>query len=130
MGLNAFNRARGDNSLRVVGPIDFDETETAAFVLGADGAGWFDDLIQFDGVGTYRTDFDCTGVNVLRARIRLRGPNIALPIGTWVLTVLVNDNPKVSVELPIGRTEDLLDIGVNVSKLTGTQKIEYRLRWV
>ena len=95
MGLHAFSRGRGDRSQRVSNPDGFAQTETAAFVLGSDQPGWFDDIDVFDGIGVWRADFDCTGVQVIRARFRLRGPLVALPSGGhWAILVLVNDVTK------------------------------------
>lgn len=130
MSLSPFQRGRGDVSLRVVQPDGFTQTETAAMVLGSDEPGWFENLDEDDGISVWRNDLDVTGVDLLRARFRIRGPTAEPSPYQWQLQLLVDDVLYVTAPLVAGRTEDRIDVGVNVSKISGTHKFEMRLRMV
>ena len=130
MGLSPFKRGRADVSLRVVEPDGFAQTETAAMVLGSNESGWFENLDEDDGISVHRSDLDVTGVDLLRARFRIRG-SVAEPAPyAWQLHLLIDDVLYVTVPIVAGRTEDRIDVGVNVSKISGAHKFEMRLRMV
>jgi hypothetical protein len=131
MSLTPFEIGRADRQLRVNLPDDFHQTGLYCFVLGSDEAGWFDELRDGDHIGVYRTDLDMTGIRFLRARLRVRGPAANPPGGyEWRLSILVNDVQKMLRSILPTRAYDTEDIGVNVSKLTGTHKVEFRLTFV
>lgn len=129
MGLAPFERGRGDVSLRVVEPVGFDQTDDAAMVLGSDEPGWMENLAEGDSVSVWR-NLDVTGVDLLRARFRTRGPSAPPSPYVWFLELLIDDVVFLSRSVRSGHTEDLFDVGVNVSKIGGTHKFEVRLRMV
>lgn len=129
MSLSPFERGRADVSLRVVEPVGFDQTDAAAMVLGSDEAGWMENLAEDDSVSAWY-NLDVTGVDLLRARFRLRGPTVEPTPYGWIFELLIDDTPYINFPLPAGRIEDRYDIGVNVSKINGIHKFEIRLRMV
>ena len=100
-----------------------------AFVLGSDLPGHMHRLEVGDHCEVFQ-DMDFTGVNFIRARLRLRNAS-SLPVGlNWEASILVDGVKKATMTVEPGRTRDRADMAANVSKLTGTHSVAVRLELI
>ncbi len=114
--------------LRVVQPDGFDQTGTAAFVLGSDEAGYQERLVRGDFVQVYQQGVDLTNINFVRARFRLRGPAADPPASlVWRASVTIDFVDEAATALLAGRTRDVVDLAAHVSKLSGNHTIGFKL---
>ena len=100
-----------------------------AFILGSDLPGYLHRLEAGDHTEVSQ-DVDLTGVNFIRARLRLRNVQ-ALPAGlNWEASIAVDGVKQTSMTVEPGRTRDREDMAANVSKLTGAHQVSVRLELV
>jgi len=127
MSFSAWDRGRGDRQLRVVQPEGFNQPGLASFVLGSDIEGVMERLAINDFVHVYQ-DMNLTGMTFLRATFSLRGPVAAIPGAIWRCKWLVDFIEAASTDLPIGRTRNMTNFGINVSKLSGFHNVGVQLK--
>jgi hypothetical protein len=97
-----------------------------AFVLGSDEPRHLCLLNPGDHTEVAQ-DVDCTGIDFIRVRLRLRTPP-SLPAGHfWEGSLLVDGVKQAAMVLDANRTRDRADIAANVSKLSGTHSVTFRL---
>lgn len=128
MSFNAWTRLGGYESLRKENPSGFEQTDTAAFVLGIDAENVYEELDNGDYVEVSpNINPDLTGISFVRAHFLIRGPLTAPGTGTWKFSILIDDVEHVAVDIPSGRARLLQDLRAHVSKLTGQHKVAFRL---
>ena len=97
-----------------------------AFVLGSDEPGHLH-LLNPGDHSEVAQDMDCTGIDFVRARLRLRTP-ATMPTGMfWEASLLVDGVKQSSMVLDAGGKRDRADMAANVSKLSGTHQVAFRL---
>jgi hypothetical protein len=75
-------------------------------------------------------DTDLTGVDFVRATLRLRVPK-SLPLSlAWEASILVDGVAKASFRVRAGRERVMRDLAANVSKLAGLHSVGVRLALV
>jgi len=127
MSFTAWDRGRGVRQLRVVQPNGFPQSGNAAFVLGSDDPGYYEQIVRGDFVQVYRS-VDLTAVNFVRARFRLRGPSADPPAGLiWIASITIDLVDETTITVPTARTRDLVDLVAHVSKLTGDHLVGFKL---
>ena len=129
MGFTAFNidLGRTQGRLRPEGfpPV----TGEHAFVLGSDAPG-HRHLLNPGDRAELAQDVDCTGIDFIRVRLRLRTP-ATMPAGLyWQASVRVDGAMHSSMTLNAGWTRDRADMAANVSKLSGIHQVAFRLELV
>ena len=124
MELDAFRSRLGTGQGRVI-----DASGDAVFVLGELEPGRAFELAPGDHAEVMQ-DADLTGVDLVRAELRLRVP-ASMPSGlAWEVSILVN-GVKVARTLGWpGETRTLSDLAANVSKLDGVHTVGVRLELV
>ena len=129
MGFSAFNIDLGQTQGRLR-PEGFPPvTGEHAFVLGSDVPGHRHGLNPGDHAEVAQ-DVDCTGIDFIRARLRMRTP-ATMPAGFfWVASVRVDGAMHSSMLLDAGRTRDRADMAANVSKLSGIHQVAFRLELI
>ena len=125
-GFSAFNIALGQTQGRLQ-PEGFSlVTGQHVFVLGSDEPGHMHLLSPGDH-SEVAQDVDCTGVDFVRVRLRLRTP-ATMPTGMfWEASLLVDGVKQSSMVLDAGGKRDRADMAANVSKLSGTHQVAFRL---
>ncbi len=129
MALRAWNRELGTTQGRIA-PHGVAPAEGAyAFVLGRDLAGLVQKLAVGDHVEMRQTaDFGDNKLVRLRARLR---PPATMPAGVaWKVSLRIDGAERVSTLLLPGRARDRMDLGANVSRLTGNHELAFRLELV
>lgn len=116
---STFQRQPGTSSLRVE-PAGWTAPEGSfVFVFGCDEAGREGYFIPDDSVSIAQTD-GYGGAFFIRARARLRGPEVAPPAGwSWEAYSTVGAIEPWSFELLPGETRDLSDLAINTQALGG-----------
>jgi hypothetical protein len=100
-----------------------------AFVLGSNLPGHIHRLEAGDHCEVSQ-EMDLTGVNFIRARLRLRNASF-LPAGlNWEASILVDGMKKATMTVEPGKTRDRADMAANVSKLTGMHSVAVRLELI
>lgn len=129
MALRAWNRELGTTQGRIAPHCVAPSEGAYAFVLGRDLAGLVQKLALGDHVEVRQTaDFGDTKLVRLRARLR---PPAAMPAGVaWKASLRIDGAERVSALLLPGRSRDRMDLGANVSKLTGNHELAFRLELV
>ena len=129
MGRTAFDIALGRTQGRLQ-PEGFPPvTGEYAFVLGSDEPGHLC-LLNSGDYSEVTQDVDCTGIDFVRVRLRLRTP-ASLPAGHfWEASLLVDGVKQASMVLDANRIRDRADMAGNVSKLAGTHPVAFRLELV
>jgi hypothetical protein len=126
MELDAFNNrlGLGQGRIPLLGSSDSDDQYT--FILGEDEPGRWFELTPGDHAEVVQ-DTDLTGVDLIRASLKLRVPG-SLSAGLfWEVSIIV-DGIKLAHATPnSGRTRTLTDLAANVSKLAGTHQVGVRL---
>ena len=99
------------------------------FVLGDDEAGRVFELVAGDHAEVVQ-DTDLTGVDLVRANLRLRVP-ASLPAGlAWEVSMIVDGAKRARATCLPGRERVLTDLAANVSKLAGVHPVGVRLELV
>jgi len=126
---SAFNIDLGKTQGRLQ-PVGFPPvTGEHAFVLGSDVPG-HRHLLNPGDHAELAQDVDCAGIDFIRARLRLRTPATMPANHFWVASVRVDGAIHTSMALDANRTRDRADMAANVSKLSGTHKVAFRLELV
>ena len=125
-GFTAFDIALGRTQGRLQ-PEGFPPvTGEHAFVLGSDEPG-HRHLLNPGNHSEVAQDVDCTGIDFVRVRLRLRTP-ATMPTGMfWEASLLVDGVKQASMVLGAGGKRDRADMAANVSKLAGTHQVAFRL---
>jgi hypothetical protein len=129
VALRAWNRELGTTQGRIA-PQGFAPAEGSyAFVLGRDLAGLTQKLAVGDHVEVRQTaSFGDTRLVRLRARMR---PPANMPTGVaWKASLRIDGAERTSTLLTPGRVRDRVDLGANVSKLSGNHELAFRLELV
>ena len=99
------------------------------FVLGDDEPGRVFELAPGDRAEVVQ-DTDLTGVDLVRANLRLRVPE-SLPSGlAWEVSIVVDGATMARATCPAGRERSLTDLAANVSKMSGMHQVGVRLELV
>ncbi len=126
-GLNAWSRALGTRQGRII-PAGWSASDGShVFVLGSDTAGDIADLHVSDYASIAQIAEIAAGTKVLRTVTRLRGPSTMVVGLSWRFSLLIDDVELAFVELKTGKTFDKVDLAANVSKMSGTHKVELRV---
>ena len=125
-GFSAFDIALGHTQGRLQPEGFTPVTGEHVFVLGSDESGHMCLLNPGDHTEVAQ-DVDCTGIDFVRVRLRLRTP-ASLPTGHfWEASLLVDGVKQASMVLDANRTRDRADMAANVSKLSGAHQVAFRL---
>ncbi len=129
MALTAWNRELGTTQGRIVPRGAAAAEGSYAFVLGRDLPGLAQKLAVGDHVEVHQTaDFGDTKLVRLRARMR---PPASIPAGVaWKASLRIDGIERASALLTPGRARDRMDLGANVSKLSGDHDLAFRLELV
>jgi len=104
-------------------------TAPGAFVLGSAEPGYVFELAAGDYAELVQ-DMDVTGVDLVRARMRLRVPE-GLHAGlAWEASLVVDGQKRARATTRPGWTRGLTDLAANVSKLAGDHAVGIRLELV
>ena len=127
---NAWTREPGITQGRIE-PTGFVPPEgDFVFVLGRDVPGRLENLEVGDFVEIKQSADFGADVNFVRFRGRIRGA-VTMPSGrSWKVSVLVNGVEQTARIIEPGRTKELIDMCVNVSKLTGDNELKFRLELI
>ena len=99
------------------------------FVLGDNEAGRIFELAPGDRAEVFQ-ETDLTGVDLLRAHLRLRVP-AGLPANlAWEASILVGGIKHAWATCPPGREREITDLAANVSKMVGLHEVGVRLELV
>jgi len=99
------------------------------FVLGEDEPGRVFDLAAGDRAEVVQ-ETDLTGVDLVRAHLRLRVP-AGVPAGLgWEASIVVDGTKLGRAVARPGRERELTDLAANVSKLAGLHQVGIRLQLV
>ncbi len=99
------------------------------FVLGDDEVGHVFELTPGDHAEVVQ-ETDLTGVDLLRAHLRLRVP-ASLPANlAWEASILVDGVKHARATCSPGREREITDLAANVSKLVGLHEVGVRLELV
>jgi hypothetical protein len=96
------------------------------FVLGDAERGRLHDLAVGDHAELQQA-VDLTGVDLVRAQLRLRVPASTPADRRWVVSIRVDGAPLAQATAKAGRERALTDLAANVSKLTGVHTVAVRL---
>ena len=99
------------------------------FVLGDDEAGRVFELVAGDHAEVVQ-DTDLTGVDLVRANLRLRVPASLPSTHGWEVSIVVDGVKAARATCRAGRERLLTDLAANVSKLTGLHEVGVRLELV
>lgn len=129
MELDAFRSRFGVGQGRIVPTGGAPASGDYVFVLGEDESGRVFDLAPGDHAEVVQ-DTDLTGVDLVRAHLRLRVP-ASLPAGlAWEVSVVVDGAKRARGTCAAGRERVLTDLAANVSKLAGVHQVGVRLELV
>lgn len=99
------------------------------FVLGDDEAGRIFELAPGDRAEVVQ-ETDLTGVDLLRAHLRLRVP-ASLPADlAWEVSIVVGGVKHARATCAPGREREITDLAANVSKIAGLHDVGVRLELV
>ena len=100
---------------------------THVFVLGEDQPGRIFELIPGDRAEVLQ-DADLTGIDLVRAHLRLRVP-ASLPAGlAWEAAIIVDGVPLARARCMPGRLRTITDLAANVSKMNGPHQVGVQLQ--
>lgn len=129
MELTAFDRRLGLGQGRIVPAGAVPASGDFVFVLGDDAPGHRYALAPGDHAEVVQ-DVDLTGVDLVRARLRLRVP-AGVPDGlAWEASIVVDGEKRAGATARPGRERVLTDLAANVSKLAGVHVAGVRLELV
>ena len=124
--LSAWTSELGVSQGRIA-PAGFTPSEGSfAFVLGNDLPGLLRRLEPGD-FAELKQQADFGDAKLVRVRVRLRPPTRAPEGAAWKASIRIDGEQRAAVLLIPGRTRDLADMAVNVSKLSGTHELAFRL---
>ena len=99
------------------------------FVLGEDEAGRIFELAPGDRAEVVQ-ETDLTGVDLIRAHLRLRVP-ASLPANlAWEASIVVDGAKQATATCSPGRAREITDLAANVSKMAGLHQVGVRLELV
>ena len=99
------------------------------FVLGDDEAGRLFELSPGD-LAEVVQETDLTGVDLVRAHLRLRVP-AGLPANlAWEASIVVDGSKHARATCSPGREREITDLAANVSKMAGLHQVGVRLELV
>jgi hypothetical protein len=126
MELDAFRSRLGIGQGRISPQGAVPASGDFVFVLGEDEAGRLFDLAAGDHAEVVQ-DTDLTGVDLVRAHLRLR-VSASVPAGlAWEVSVIVGGTKRARATALPGRERELTDLAANVSKLAGVHQVGVRL---
>lgn len=129
MELTAFDRRLGLGQGRIAPAGARPASGDFVFVLGDDAPGHRYDLAPGDHAEVVQ-GVDLTGVDLVRAHLRLRIP-AGVPDGlAWEASIVVDGVKRATVTARPGRERDITDLAANVSKLAGGHAAGVRLELV
>ncbi|MFH0899615.1 MAG: hypothetical protein V2A73_03175 [Pseudomonadota bacterium] len=129
MELDAFRSRLGLGQGRIIPASAPAASGEHVFVLGDDGPGRWFELTPGDHAGVVQ-DVDLTGVDLVRAGLRLRVP-ADVPDGlAWEAAIVVDGTKLASMIGRPGKDRQIADLAANVSKLVGIHTIGVRLELV
>lgn len=127
MALDAFSARLGATQGRLAA--DDAPDGNFVFVLGDDQPGRIHDLNPGDHAEVTQLA-DLTGVDFVRATLKLRVPT-GMPAGfAWEAAIVVDGNVAAAASTTPGRERTLTDLAANVWKLSGMHAIGFRLSLV
>ncbi|MGE0324092.1 MAG: hypothetical protein AB7S68_17390 [Polyangiaceae bacterium] len=127
MALDAFSARLGTTQGRLAA--DDAPDGNFVFVLGDDQPGRIHELAPGDHAEVTQLT-DLTGVDFVRATLKLRVPT-SIPAGlAWEAAIVVDGNVAAAASTTPGRERTLTDLAANVSKLSGMHAIGFRLSLV
>ena len=127
MALTAFTSRLGQGHGRLETPKA--ASGACAFVLGDDEPGRYFELVPGDHTDVTQSA-DLTGVNLVRAYLRLRMP-ASVPSGlAWEVSLTVDGVALARMRAKPGRERVVTDLAANVSKLAGVHVVGVRLQLV
>lgn len=129
MELTAFDRRLGTGQGRIEPAGATPASGEFAFVLGDDEAGHLFDLAPSDRAEVVQ-DVDLTGVDLVRAQLRLRVPAGLLEDLAWEASIVVGGVKRATAQARPGHDRKLTDLAANVSKLSGVHSVGVRLELV
>ncbi|PIE65645.1 MAG: hypothetical protein CSA24_02300 [Deltaproteobacteria bacterium] len=129
MELTAFENRLGSGQGRIALAHAAPPSGDYVFVLGDDEAGRLFELAPGDRAEVVQQT-DLSGVDLIRAHLRLRVP-AQLPAGlAWEASIVVDGNKRAMATCSLGRERVLNDLAANVSKMTGLHQAGVRLELV
>ncbi len=129
MELDAFRSRLGLGQGRVQPPSAPPPSGDHVFVLGDDETGRIFELVAGDHAEVVQ-DTDLTGVDLVRANLRLRVP-ASLPADlAWEVSMVVDGAKHARATCLPGREREITDLVANVSKLAGVHQVGVRLELV
>ena len=124
--LSAWTSELGVSQGRIA-PAGFTPAEGSfAFVLGNDLPGLFRKL-EVGDFAELKQQADFGDAKLVRLRARLRPPARTPDDAVWKASIRIDGEQRAAVLLIPGRTRDLADMAVNVSKLSGPHELAFRL---
>lgn len=99
------------------------------FVLGEDELGRSYELGPGDHAEVVQ-DVDVTGVDLVRAHLRLRAPASLPPGLAWEVSLIVDGDKHARATCSQGRERVITDLAASVSKLSGVRQVGVRLELV
>ena len=129
MELDAFRSRLGLGQGRVHPPGAAPPSGDYVFVLGDDETGRVFELVAGDHAEVVQ-DTDLTGVDLVRANLRLRVP-ASLPADlAWEVSMVLDGAKYARANCLPGREREITDLVANVSKLAGVHQVGVRLELV
>ena len=129
MELTAFESRLGLGQGRIAPAHATPPSGDYVFVLGDDEAGRLFELAPGDRAEVLQQT-DLSGVDLIRAHLRLRVP-ASLPAGlVWEASIVVDGTKHATATCSPGRERVLTDLAANVSKMTGLHEVGVRLELV
>ena len=129
MELTAFESRLGIGQGRVAPAHAAPASGDYVFVLGDDEAGRLFELAPGDRAEVVQQT-DITGVDIVRAHLRLRVP-ASLPASlVWEASIVVDGAKRARSTCQSGREREITDLAANVSKMTGLHQVGVRLQLV
>ena len=129
MELTAFESRLGIGQGRIVPVHAAPASGDYVFVLGEDEAGRLFELAPGDHAEVVQQT-DLTGVDLVRAHLRLRVP-ASLPTSlVWEASIVVDGTKRARATCQPGREREITDLAANVSKMTGLHQVGVRLELV
>ena len=129
MELDAFTSRLGVGQGRIAPLNAAPASGEYVFVLGEDEPGRVFELAPGDRAEVVQ-DTDLTGVDLVRAHLRLRVP-ASLPAGLgWEASIVVDGVKAARATCRPGRKREITDLAANVSKLAGVHQVGVRLELV
>lgn len=129
MELDAFRSRLGVGQGRIQPLAAAPPSGDHVFVLGEDEVGRLFELAAGDHAEVVQ-DTDLTGVDLVRAHLRLRVP-ASLPAGlAWEVSMVVDGAKLARATCLSGREREITDLVANVSKLAGVHQVGVRLELV